>query len=1036
MNNTKQLTLDWILKNNRTPYPYSLQSAALKGLKPKQPCFFSGRDYLKPIDWKDYQDWGSLDKNFRLELIKAWHGDERIEGIGCNAGFNGEFYFSMVDIDRKTFESLEAMEQAVTGWENRNPEISSCPRSKTQSGGYRYYVGFESVDKDWGNTISFTFTQGGEKSLGELMTGPGGLGIILGKGLKEEYLWDRNSCGEVLVFPNPESIGLFQVEKAIAPSGASIYDQTDTPEQAREALSFIPVNIFDGDYQGWINTGMACKAAGLDPEDWDNWSQGSKSYSNSKDTFNHWKSFKDGGGITAATLFKFAKDNGYKPPRKQQQQTPLINTSHPSTVDNRNLTASIPVTKKTTPQEIKNALRECEKILLDVTIDDIDKLIKIEEIKQELTVSNTLWHSLLSQINQSVCEKRLNLELKALLQSDDKIKQEIELSRIAQKYRLNLHSLQKMLKEMEVRISMPEYESMDFEQLFNMGSKAVDFLIPGLLPKGESALVVAMPKTGKSLLSVDAAFAVATGEDSFLGETCVQGRVLYVSVDESRESVTRKMIKRGFRASDKDSIRIVTTFSINQLPKLEAEIEAFKPVLVVIDSLKRITKGLETSENSAEFSDNVYTISEMCNRYGAACLLIHHSNKNTESIGVENVRGSTAIAGACGNTWILNRVGKEDPNNKKKIIYDPRDPKRHLYCFSRDSEGKSFSIELNPENNSWQLLGEMGIGEEEAEQMKTAKTRILKVFELNQKHHPEGLSGSTIFDCLDGQSPGEITKGSMYTTLNRLISDKIIGSKPAPGDKRYTLYFLPGYGQDEPPETSKQTQQPKYTTDTPTDSSVEDLKKSTIPPLPPLRDSDVMQYAQTYTEHGKKIDNIYPKLDNNYITPLDEKTPVLCTSNPCVEVDTAYCITHNNDKGGGGSNNQNGEEPNHTTVATDVTTFGDRIPKPIENKATDFDALNVGDVLIAEFKQLHLITARSSQQWLTHRGEYVSRTALQNQDFKQPTLWEMDTALGKIIVWQDRELAHLLIAKFKDDPQSLFCQTIATNKKLEEIYTL
>ena len=145
-------------------------------------------------------------------------------------------------------------------------------------------------------------------------------------------------------------------------------------------------------------------------------------------------------------------------------------------------------------------------------------------------------------------------------------------------------------------------------------------------------------------------------------------------------------------------------------------------------------------------------------------------------------------------------------------------------------------------------------------------------------------------------------------------------------------------------------------------------------------------------------------------------------------------------KGGGGCApdfiTKTDEPKTHTTTATDVTTFGDRTPEPIENKITDFDALNVGDVLIAEFKQLHLITARSSQQWLTHRGDYVSRTALQNQDFKVPTIGEMDTALGKIIVWQDRELAHLLIAKFKDDPQSLFCQTIATNKKLEEIYTL
>jgi hypothetical protein len=324
MNNAKQSTLNWILRYNRTPYPYSPQKAALKNLDPKQPVYFDG-NYPKGLTWKNYQDWASLDENFKSKLIKAWHGDERIEGIGCNAGFNGEFYFSMVDIDRKTFESLEAMEQSVTGWENRNPGMSLCPRVKTQSGGYRYFVGFESVPKDWGNTISFTFTQGGEKSLGEVMTGPGGLGIILGKGLKGEYLWDRNTCGDIPVFPNPESVGLYQVEKAIAPSVASIYDNPDTPEQAREALSFIPINQFDGDYQGWINIGMACHSAGLDFEDWDNWSQGSKSYSNSKDTLNHWKSFKNSGGITVATLFKFAKDNGYKPPR--QQQIPLISTS-------------------------------------------------------------------------------------------------------------------------------------------------------------------------------------------------------------------------------------------------------------------------------------------------------------------------------------------------------------------------------------------------------------------------------------------------------------------------------------------------------------------------------------------------------------------------------------------------------------------------------------------------------------------------------------------------------------------------------------
>lgn len=664
-------------------------------------------------------------------------------------------------------------------------------------------------------------------------------------------------------------------------------------------------------------------------------------------------------------------ENCYKAWQRNQRQV-LINTSQHSEIPNRNLIASTPVKKKSTAQEIRQAVIECEKILLDVTLDDIDKAIKIEEIREGLLVSNTLWQDLLSKINRGVCEKRLNLELKALLQSEDKIKREIELSRIAQKYRLNLRSLEKMLREMEIRITTPEYESMDFEELYNMGSQAVDYLIPGLLPKGESVLLVAMPKVGKSLLAVDVAYAVATGEDGFLGETCATGRVLYVSVDESRDSVVKKMKNRGFRPCDKDSIRIVTTFSISQLPKLEAEIETFKPTLVIIDSLKRITKGLEISENSAEFSDNVYTISELCNRYGAACLLIHHSNKNTESIGVENVRGSTAIAGACGNTWILNRVGKEDPNNKKKIIYDPRDPKRQLFCFSRDSEGKTFSIELNPENNSWQLLGEMGIDEEEAERMKTTKTRILKVFELNQKHHPQGLSGSFIFDCLEYQSPGEITKGSMYTTLNRLVSDKIIGSKPAPGDKRYTLYFLPGYGQDysDPPKPSKQTQpEREYTTNHQPDSTVEDSEKSTIPPLPPLNDSDVMQYAEITTQYGLQIDNNSQKLDNKYITPVDEKSPMLCTCNSDTEEDAAHYITNNNSKGGGVPNNQNGEEPKHIT--SDVCSTIPEQTQPTMDNGTPEPQIKAIYIDVQGFPH-KIIERDDSGRWRDQHGDNIT----------------------------------------------------------------
>jgi DNA primase len=537
---------------------------------------------------------------------------------------------------------------------------------------------------------------------------------------------------------------------------------------------------------------------------------------------------------------------------------------------------------KTESEPIEKAIDLVKKVMLSEIFSDIQKAVKIDKIKEEFKIKTSLWEEIMKTTRYQVEKIRLNLELKALLQSDDKLEQLFQMTAIAQRYRVSMTTLKEAVKLMKQRTLTPEFEIDSLDDLFNAGSQAIDYLVPGLLPKGESALLVAMPKVGKSLLGIDLAFAVATGEDNFLGETCKQGKVLLVSVDESKQSTGRKLSKRGFRVSDKDNIRIVTKFNVEQLGKLEAEIEDFRPALVIIDSLKRITSGSEISENSAEFADSVYEISELCNRYGSSCLLIHHSKKNNESTGVENARGSTAITGALGNVWVLDRIGKEDPNNKKKVVYDPRDGKRKLYCYSRDSEGKAFDIEFNPENNSWTLLGEMGMSDEEQKEQKTAKNRILALMQLNQKQHPSGVSGAFLHECLELQSPGSVTKAYMYVVLNRLTDDKIITSKPAPGDKRYTLYSLLGQSVN--------------------DNDKEDIiVKNVVPPSPPLEYvSNDMQYSKTHTEHDVK-DTYHTHI--NPISSNQQNNPILdddIYSNPYSEGDTEYISSQSDIEGEGG----------------------------------------------------------------------------------------------------------------------------------------
>lgn len=61
----------------------------------------------------------------------------------------------------------------------------------------------------------------------------------------------------------------------------------------------------------WVRIGMAAKAAGLAFENFYNWSKSASNFISEKDCRDTWQSFNAEGGITAATLFKFAKDKGF-----------------------------------------------------------------------------------------------------------------------------------------------------------------------------------------------------------------------------------------------------------------------------------------------------------------------------------------------------------------------------------------------------------------------------------------------------------------------------------------------------------------------------------------------------------------------------------------------------------------------------------------------------------------------------------------------------------------------------------------------------
>lgn len=435
---------------------------------------------------------------------------------------------------------------------------------------------------------------------------------------------------------------------------------------------------------------------------------------------------------------------------------------------------------------LEAAVEEARKVL-QAKHSELTENIELEKIRQTSTMSSYDWErKIIKPLKKELDGDRFRLDLLNLLAIDDEVERIRQQAMLAPKYQMSTSTLDKALQLIKQRTTTPKPQWFDLDTFFDQESQGLKWVIPELLPLGETVILAGSPKSGKTLLAIDAAFAVATGESTFLKEAVTQGRVLIISVDESADSTKAKLIKRGFRRGDASNVQVMTQFDVRQIKALEERLEVFRPTLVIIDSLKRIVHGQQVSENSAEFADNIYTIKELLTRYKAAGILIHHTSKNQDALGVDKIRGSSAIAGAVWGVWQLAHIPKPDPDNKKKLVIDPKDPKRILSVFPRDAEGQQLRIELDLEDHSWVNQGGVSDSEEWLEERRTLKVQIIDA--LTRNAHKPGCSGREIIELM-GMTPSE--GRSVYSELNRMVGKRLINCHPAPGDKRYNIYSLP-----------------------------------------------------------------------------------------------------------------------------------------------------------------------------------------------------------------------------------------------------
>jgi hypothetical protein len=292
------------------------------------------------------------------------------------------------------------------------------------------------------------------------------------------------------------------------------------------------------------------------------------------------------------------------------------------------------------------------------------------------------------------------------------------------------------------------------DELLERAPDYTDWLVDDLITADELFLLAASPRAGKSLLAMTLSKAVATG-GRFLGRPVSRGAVLYVRCEDSETKTKERELKQGWPPGV--PVYWIDKFKLSELPHLAQLVEELGVRLVVLDTLSRI-RDSAISESSAEMSQLLEPLQEMCKKYRCATLLVHHTGKvNVNNAGdvdvFDTIRGSSAIRATCRGTLIL-----------------AADERNYRLCVENGWGKLDLQIILDANTLEWRLLGNwMGPNVDVSQ-----KDRVLEF--MNQ------VAAASIDQIAEATN---LPKKSLYEVLKRLQCEDLIEKR---GEQRAAVY--------------------------------------------------------------------------------------------------------------------------------------------------------------------------------------------------------------------------------------------------------
>lgn len=197
-------------------------------------------------------------------------------------------------------------------------------------------------------------------------------------------------------------------------------------------------------------------------------------------------------------------------------------------------------------------------------------------------------------------------------------------------------------------------------ETLNLGdvqTESVDWLVPGLIARGEMSLIGADGGTGKGIYYSQMISAVTTGKpnDFFPDPPKAPGKVLILSGEDDPRKVLRpRLLAAG---ADLGRVEVVTSESYyskkGELLTIDSEalklkIEKMKPDLVINDPLQAFLPPDVQMCNRSEMRGAITPFKSFCAAVNAAGLTVCHTNKKSNVAGRQRLSDSSDL-------WDLSR---------------------------------------------------------------------------------------------------------------------------------------------------------------------------------------------------------------------------------------------------------------------------------------------------------------------------------------------------------------------------------------------